>query len=414
VTHSVTGTVRFLLAAAAMLAAALSAALAQGTPTADETRKKLEAEKALKEAGEKREKSLEASLEKIEAERKRVNELLVATGKRIQQSEAELTKIESKLADLEVDERKLRGTLEEKHGTISALLAALQRMGRNPPPVMITRREDALTMVRSAMLLSSAFPELRWQAVGLANELRSLATVIKSGRAEREKLAAEKTNYDQHRIKLAALQEDKRRTSAQQQAELDSVRQEVARIARSVQEMSDLLQRLDKGLPVGPTTMATLEPSGKKSTFERIRPQIPFDQSKGTLQLPAQGRRYLSFGQKTPHGTQSKGIGIQVRLGGTVVAPCDGLIVYAGEFRTYGQLLIISPGGGYHVLLAGLSQIDVQVGQSVLMGEPVGAMATKSPTAEDPVLTVEFRKDQRPIDPDPWWADASRKVVEAK
>src|SRR5262245_26837032 len=109
-----------------MLAAVLSA-LAQGPPTADETRKKLEAEKALKEAGEKREKSLEASLEKIEGERKRINELLIATGKRIQQSEVELSKIESKLAELEVDEKKLRRTLEQRHGTISALLAALQR-----------------------------------------------------------------------------------------------------------------------------------------------------------------------------------------------------------------------------------------------------------------------------------------------
>jgi septal ring factor EnvC (AmiA/AmiB activator) len=416
VTHSVTGTLRILLAVSALLAAALPA-LAQPAPATEETRKKLEAEKALKEAGEKREKSLEASLEQTEGDRKRINQLLIATGKRIQQSEAELTKIETKLAELEVDERKMRGTLEEKHGTISALLAALQRMGRNPPPVMITRREDALTMVRSAMLLSSAFPELRWQAVGLAKELKSLAAVIKSGRTEREKLAAEKANHDQARIKLAALQEDKRRTSAQQQAELDIVRQEVQRAAKGVEELSDLLHRLEKGITAR-DKMATLEPSGKKtavpSSFERIPSRIPFDQSKGTLQLPAQGRRYLSFGQKTPHGTLSKGIGIQVRLGGTVVAPCDGLIVYAGEFRTYGQLLIVSPGGGYHVLLAGLSQIDVQVGQSVLMGEPVGAMATKSPTSEDPVLTVEFRKDQRPIDPDPWWADASRKVVEAK
>jgi septal ring factor EnvC (AmiA/AmiB activator) len=154
------------------------------------------------------------------------------------------------------------------------------------------------------------------------------------------------------------------------------------------------------------------------ATPERIKPNIPFDQAKGTLQLPTQGKRTLSFGQKTSYGTQSKGIGIQTRYGGTVVAPCDGLIVYAGEFRAYGQLLIISPGGGYHVLLAGLSQIDVQVGQSVLMGEPVGVMssAAKSQAGQDdgPVLTVEFRKDQRPIDPDPWWSDASRKVVEAR
>jgi septal ring factor EnvC (AmiA/AmiB activator) len=421
VTHSVTGTARILLAAAALLAAGL-AALAQGTPTADD--KRLEAEKALKQAGEKKAKALQAELAKAEAERKRINDLLIATGKRIQQSEAELSKIEAKLAELEVDERKLRGELEERHGTLSALLAALQRMGRNPPPVMITRREDALTMVRSALLLSSAFPELRWQAVGLAKELKSLDAVIRSGRAEREKLVAEKTRHDEARIRLAALQEEKRRASAQKQAELDSELQDIARRAKNIEE---ILQRLDKGVatasskPSSGPGLAELAPSGEKKVatammLPRIKPQIPFDQAKGTLQLPAQGSRTLSFGQKSPHGTLSKGIGIQTRPGGTVLAPCDGLIVYAGEFRTYGQLLIISPGGGYHVLLAGLSQIDVQVGQSVLMGEPVGAMAAKSPAAQDggPVLTVEFRKDQRPIDPDPWWADASRKVVEAK
>ena len=45
------------------------------------------------------------------------------------------------------------------------LLAALQRMGRNPPPVIVTRREDALAMVRSAMLIATTFPEMRTQAL---------------------------------------------------------------------------------------------------------------------------------------------------------------------------------------------------------------------------------------------------------
>jgi murein hydrolase activator len=58
----------------------------------------------------------------------------------------------------------------------------------------------------------------------------------------------------------------------------------------------------------------------------------------------------------------------------------------------------------------------VQLGQFVLAGEPVGVMAAAPKTAQNtqdnaPVLYVEFRKDQRPIDPDPWWMlDASRKV----
>jgi septal ring factor EnvC (AmiA/AmiB activator) len=99
-----------------------------------------------------------------------------------------------------------------------------------------------------------------------------------------------------------------------------------------------------------------------------------------------------------------------------VTSPCDGWIVYGGPFRTYGQVLIINAGGGYHVLLAGLSQIDVQLGQFVLAAEPVGTMSAAPKTAAGktnqsaPVLYVEFRKDGRPIDPDPWWVGGHQKV----
>jgi septal ring factor EnvC (AmiA/AmiB activator) len=399
--------------------------LAQGAaPDAEEARKRLEADKSRLNATEKRSKEIQSDLDKLDAERQRINDRLLATGKQIQASEAKLGLIESRLGELDSQERQLRDTLQQRHGAISSLLAALQRMGRNPPPVMITRREDALTMVRSAMLLSAAFPQLKQQADGLAKELKDLANVITSSRAEGDKLKAEKARHDEVRIRLASLQDEKRRSSAQQQAELQSVRQEVARIAKNVEEMTDFLQRLDKEVsarvpaPAEPERkVAVLAPSGGRGAMLApgpFKPNIAFDQAKRMRQLPSPGRRTISFGQKNHLGIQSKGIGIQTRYGGTVFAPCDGTIVYAGEFRTYGQLLIINPGGGYHILLAGLSQIDVQIGQSVLMGEPVGAMssAAKSQAAQDsgPVLTVEFRKDQRPIDPDPWWSDGSRKV----
>ena len=137
----------------------------------DEARKRLEADRGRLEATQRRSKELQADLDKIAAERERINARLVETGKLIQQSEAQLSLIESRLGDLEAQEKQLRGTLEERHGSISALLAAMQRMGRNPPPVMVTQREDALSMVRSAMLLASAFPELRGEAVALSEQL---------------------------------------------------------------------------------------------------------------------------------------------------------------------------------------------------------------------------------------------------
>jgi len=410
-----------------MLMSAPLLARAQGTPSADEARKRLETDKSRLEATQKRSKELEANAEKINQEMKGITARLVETGKLIQASEARLSVIESKQSELEQQEEQLRESLGQRHGTLSALLATLQRMGRNPPPVMITRREDALTMVRSAMLLAPAIPELQGQADKLSGELTKLSQVIESSRAESEKLKAEKAQHDKVRIRLAALQEAKRQTGAQYEAELRSVRREVGRIAESVKEVSELLSKLDKEFlnradadtdakaKAGTKVAAVLAPSGQKLlTTGRIQPQIPFAQAKGMLQPPIQGLRVISFGEKTTNGIPSKSIGIRTRFGGAVVSPCDGLVVYAGEFRAYGQLLIISPGDGYHVLIAGLSQIDVQVGQSVLMGEPVGVMssAVTSQTAQDnrgPVLTIEFQKDRRPIDPDPWWSAASRK-----
>ncbi|HML29068.1 MAG TPA: peptidoglycan DD-metalloendopeptidase family protein, partial [Hyphomicrobium sp.] len=124
--------------------------------------------------------------------------------------------------------------------------------------------------------------------------------------------------------------------------------------------------------------MVELEPAGASlvpGSPGRIKPAIPFSDARGKLPLPAQGRRALRFGEKTQFGGQSKGIVVETRYSAQVTSPCDGWVVYAGEFRSYGQLLIINAGDGYHVLLAGLSQIDVQPGQFVLAAEPVGTMS---------------------------------------
>ncbi len=93
-------------------------------------------------------------------------------------------------------------------------------------------------------------------------------------------------------------------------------------------------------------------------------------------------------------------------------------MVYAGTFRNYGQLLILNAGGGYHVLLAGMERISVDLGQFVVTGEPVavmggGALSTVAIAlgSSKPVLYIEFRKDGVPVDPGPWWAASEGEKV---
>ena len=159
------------------------------------------------------------------------------------------------------------------------------------------------------------------------------------------------------------------------------------------------------------TDFVELSPSATLGSPGRIKPEIAFSEANGRLPMPAQGRQVLGFSEKTQFGGQSKGIVLETRQGAQVTSPCDGWIVYAGEFRSYGQLLIINAGGGYHILLAGMDRISVDLGQFVLTGEPVAVMGNGSHIAailatgsSQPVLYIEFRKDGSPVDPGPWWA----------
>lgn len=475
---------RFAVACAALLIAAPAFTQSPAPATGDDAKRALEQSKTGLSTAESKAKAIQSDLTEIDAERERLNMRLQETAALVQRSEAKLTSIEGRMSELEAQETIVRGTLGQRHGQIAQLLAALQRMGRNPPPVLITRREDALKMVRSAMLLSSAFPELKGQALNLAQRLEDLVRVIGDIRSEGERLQAETDRLNEARTRLASLMDAKKLTLADRQSELAAVQAASAEYTKSVTDLTELITKFDqtvtektglgayqnelKSTAATPSAVPVPEPAkeatGKLVVSEtapgpapsvdvaketqvaalsppprlkppivelapsqngaglgnpgRMRPAIPFAAAQTKLPLPVQGRRVLAFGERTQYGGQSKGIVVETRQAAQVIAPCDGWVVYAGEFRSYGQLLIINTGDGYHMLLAGMSQIDVQPGQFVLTSEPVGAMSGSPKTAPSsvpsnaPVLYVELRKDGRPIDPDPWWVPVSQQKVQ--
>ena len=151
----------------------------------------------------------------------------------------------------------------------------------------------------------------------------------------------------------------------------------------------------------------------------RLSPAIAFASARGSLPLPVNGIRIRNFGAPDGIGGTERGLSLATRAGAQVTAPCDGWVVYAGPFRSYGQLLILNAGGGYHVVLAGMVRISVEIGQFVLTGEPVAVMgsgtaqvAASAPVGtSQPVLYVEFRKDGTPVDPGPWWAKKESEKV---
>ena len=116
------------------------------------------------------------------------------------------------------------------------------------------------------------------------------------------------------------------------------------------------------------------------------------------MSWPAPGDVIVPFGAATKHGTHSKGLVIATPSEAIVKSPVAGVVLFAGAYRSYGQIVIIDA-CAHDVLLAGLTQIDVPAGGSLGLGQPLGAMAKTSGDA--PVLYIEARRDGRPIDPAP-------------
>src|SRR5262249_39735070 len=194
----------------------------------------------------------------------------------------------------------------------------------------------------------------------------------------------------------------------------DSLKDLIARleqdIAASARAAEAAANATAKEAAPGRANLAALKDPG------RLAPSVAFAAARGTLPLPVNGGKIREFGVTDRLGGTEKGLSIATRSDAQVTAPCDGWVVYAGPFRSYGQLLILNAGGGYHILLAGMERISVDLGQFVLTGEPVAVMGAGSQTAAvvavgsgQPVLYVEFRKDGAPVDPSPWWANDSEK-----
>jgi murein hydrolase activator len=364
---------------------------------------------------------LKLEIEAIGSDRRALNAQLIDTATRVRDVEASIEATRARLKPLDERERLFRTSLDERRTVIVEVLAALQRIGRQPPPALMVRPEDALQAVRTAIVLGAVVPEMRAQADALAGDLAELLRLRKDIDGENDKLAGDLTTLAHEQLRLNMLIDQRQQQQAAVEQTLDTQRQHAADLARQVGDLKDLIGKLEQGLD--PKTRQTridaraIEEDATRPDLAalkdpgRLSPAVSFAANRGHLRLPVNGSRVREFGAADGAGGTQKGLSIATHSGAEITAPCDGWVVYAGPFRSYGQLLILNAGGGYHVLLAGMERISVDLGQFVLTGEPVAAMGGGSQVstagatgAKQPVLYVEFRKDGTPIDPGPWWA----------
>jgi septal ring factor EnvC (AmiA/AmiB activator) len=371
-----------------------------------------------------RQTAIETEIRLIDRDRESLNGKILTTADTIKGLEGELSDTERRLRRLGENEDAVRQSLAGRRDVLAEVLAALQRIGRRPPPALAVRPSDALAAVRSAILLNAVMPELRVETEALASDLTELSRLKSVIAEEKKTLQGDAMRLAEEKSRLELLLSAKRRERESNTAKLAQEKRRAEELAAQAATLKDLIAGLESEIASAREAMeksrqaalaAKPEPEGKWDPFSdpgRLSPALPFVKAKGQLPLPVAGDMVRDFGQQDEYGSVTEGQSISTRASSNVTSPADGWVVYAGPFRSYGQLLILNTGDGYHVLLAGMDRIDAELGQFVLTGEPIGVMGvTKWASAStlglgstQPVLYVEFRKDGRAIDPTPWWA----------
>ena len=381
----------------------------------------LDAVRAQERASAESQAKLRREIESIGDDRRTLNQQLIDTAARVRDVEATIEATRARLKPLDDQEGDIRKSLDERRTAIVEILAALQRIGRQPPPALLVRPEDALQAVRTAIALGAVLPDMRAQGDALAGDLADLLAVRKDIATEHDRLAHDLDLLGREQLRMNVLIEERQKKQTASEEALDAERTRATDLAHQADGLKDLIAKLESGLD--PATRKahaearSIEEDATRPDLAalkdpgRLAPAVAFASTRGHLRLPVNGVKIREFGGSDGVGGTQRGQSIAAHAGAQITSPCDGWVVYAGPFRSYGQLLILNAGGGYHVLLAGMERISVDLGQFVLTGEPVAVMGSGSQVSaavatrpKQPVLYVEFRKDGTPIDPSPWWA----------
>jgi septal ring factor EnvC (AmiA/AmiB activator) len=412
---------RFLAILAAVLA--LSASLQAKTLSPAPANELKTLERALARA-KLREQALVNETEALAREREDVSHQLVEAATQIQAREAMIAASRDRIGKFTAEQAVLRKKLEERKDELSGLLSALVRLGRNPPPALIAAPEDALKALRAAMLFSAAVPVLRTETTSLAHDLSRLSSLQASLNREEQDLAANLARLRSTKLQLESLYRRKKALLASAGEALSRERSRAAQLAEKAKSLQELVRKLaedsrkrELAEQEAAAQLAAKPPSATE------KPPAGFTRAHGKLDYPVQGQLIGRFGDADGFGGRIKGILIATRQGAQVVAPAEGRVAFAGSFRSYGQVLILDVGEGYHVLLAGMARIEVETGQSLAVGEPVGEMgeapaqgAAIGGQLKDarPIIYVEFRKAGNAVDSSAWWIGGRKEARNQK
>lgn len=329
-----------------------------------------------------------AALDKAKSSKDRV----AALTRTIRAYEDGLAALREALRQGRLRETTLQLQFQAKRDRVAQLVGVLSQLESRPGPLLLMHPSGPLGTVRSGMMLADVTPGLHAEAEGLRAELTEL----------RELTALRDSAGKTLLVGLSAAQEARTALSKaiSDRTPLPKRFTENPQTLRSLLQSSDTLEAFAAGLAPDDT--------GNRS----------FEDAKGSLPLPVLGRPVRRAMEADAAGIRRPGVTLATRPRALVTAPWPATLRYLGPLLDYGNVIVLEPGAGYLLIVAGLDTVYGEVGDVVAAGAALGLMGGAEPASAEfltaaqegggvsgtETLYMELRHGADPVDPAEWFA----------
>jgi murein hydrolase activator len=259
-----------------------------------------------------------------------------------------------------------RERLARQQRPVSSLLAGIATMARRPPLLTLADEGSVDEFVRVRALLDTTLPVIRRRTAALSAELAEGRRLERESLEARSEAARGRDELAGRQKKFAELEQRALTLSASlagQSLLVGDVAlargEEAEALGREAQDQRSAARLAAELAALGPAPARPFGPAGST-------PSPPL-----AYQLPIDARLVEGLGEVSSSGIRSGGVTLAAPKGAALAAPADGLIKFAGPFRSRAGIIIIDHGGGWMTLISNAST-RLGVGVRVRRGEPLG------------------------------------------
>jgi len=329
------------------------------------------------------------------AEEQRLVAERVAAAARLQGLEGATLAAADRVVALTRRQREAEGRLEQRSAELAPMLPVIERLALYPAETLLAVPLPPEQAARGLLVLGGIGRQLEADAAAVRAGLAETARLRQQIEAELPDLATAQQEQAHAAMALdAEIGQARQKRRAAEDAAAEATRRAAAEAARA-ETLRAALSRLEAGRKAAEAAAAAHR--------QQVLASPDLGGAHGRLTAPVGGTITRGWGEPGESGP-TNGVTYAAAPGARVVSPCSGRVVFASPFRSYGLLLIVDCGGGWHAVLAGMERLDAEAGASVREGEPVGVMPSWNPSAGGPRpgLYLELRHAGRPVNPTPF------------